>query len=88
MNREVQAIVNDTDFNGYIVVDLNRVLDKTTCPNRAVSIALEHSRIDDEGLAQSIKVYSIGTMGKYASVPGERVVWEFNWKGGLRELMS
>lgn len=86
MDREVQAIVDDTDFNGYVIVDWNSVFDKTTCPNKAVAMALERARTGGPGLAEFIKVYRVGTMGKYHHTPGERRVWEFNWKHGLCEL--
>jgi len=87
MDREVQAIVDNTDFNGYVVVDWDSVFGRTTCPNKAVSMALERTRTGGPGLAEFVKVYNVGTMGKYHHTPGERCVWEFNWNRGLRELM-
>ena len=88
MDRQVQAITDNTDFNGYVIVDWDSVFGKTTCPNKAVSMALERTRTGGEGLAEFVKVYSVGTMGQYAEVPGERVVEEFNWNRSLRELMN
>lgn len=88
MDRQVQAITDNTDFNGYVIVDWDSVFEKTTCPNKAVSIALERTRTGGEGLAEFVKVYSVGTMGQYAEVPGERVVEEFDWNRSLRELMN
>jgi hypothetical protein len=88
MDREVQAIVDNTDFDGYVVVDWDSVFGKTTCPNKAVSMALERTRTGGPGLAEFVKVYSVGTMGKYHHTPGERCVWEYNWKRALGELMG
>jgi len=88
MDRQVQAITDNTDFNGYVIVDWDSVFGKTTCPNKAVSMALERTRTGGEGLAEFVKVYRVGTMGQYAEVPGERFAEEFNWNRSLRELMS
>ena len=88
MDREVQAIVDNTDFVGYVIVDWDSIFGKTTCPNKAVSMALERTRTGGEGLAEYVKVYSVGTMGKYHHTPGERYCDEFNWNRGLRELMG
>lgn len=88
MDREVQAIVDNTDFDGYVIVDWDSVFGKTTCPNKAVSMALERTRTGGPDLAEFIKVYRIGTMGKYHHTPGERCVSEFDWNRGLRELMG
>lgn len=88
MDREIQDIVNNTDFVGYVIVDWDSVFGKTHCPNIAVAMALERSRTGGEELSGSVKVYSVGTMGKYAEVPGERVYHKFDWKRSLRELMN
>jgi len=87
MNKEVTSIVMYDDFDGYVIVDWDGVFGKTTCPNTAVSMALERTRTGGEGLAEFVKVYRVGTMGKYAKVPGERFAEEFNWNRALRELM-
>jgi hypothetical protein len=88
MDREVQNLVENTDFVGYVTVDWNGVFNKTNCPNTAVSMALERHRAGGETRSDSVKVYSIGTMGKYHHTPGERRVEEFNWRRALRELMG
>lgn len=87
MDRQVQHITDNTDFNGYVIVDWDSVFGKTTCPNKAVSMALERTRTGGEGLAEFVKVYSVGTMGEYADVPGERFVEEYDWNRSMRELM-
>jgi hypothetical protein len=87
MNKEVTSIVMYDDFDGYVIVDWDGVFGQTTCPNTAVSMALERTRTGGEGLAEFVKVYRVGTMGKYAKVPGERFAEEFNWNRALRELM-
>ena len=87
MDREVQAIIDNTDFVGYVIVDWDGLFGKTTCPNTAVSMTLERTRTGGEGLAEFIKVYSVGTMGKYYHTPGTRYGELFNWNRGLRELM-
>lgn len=88
MDCEVQAIADNTNFDGYVIVDWDSVFGKTTSPNKAVAMALERARTGGPGLAEFVKVYSVGTMGKYHHTPGERVIWEFDWKRGLRELMG
>jgi len=88
MNKEVTSIVMYDDFDGYVIVDWDRVFGKTTCPNAAVSMALERTRTGGEGLAEFVKVYRVGTMGKYAKVPGERFAEEFDWNRALRELVG
>lgn len=88
MDREVQAIVDNTDYDGYVVVDWDSVFGKTTCPNKAVAMALERTRTGGEGLAEFVKVYCVGTMGKYHHTPGERIIYEFDWNSGLRQLMG
>jgi hypothetical protein len=88
MDRQVQTIIDNTDYNGYVIVDWDGVFGKTTCPNEAVSMALERNRTGGHGLAEFVKVYSFGTMGKYAKVPGKRYCEEFNWNRSLRELMG
>lgn len=87
MNRDVLDIANKTDFDGYVIVDWDSVFGSTTCPNKAVAMALERTRAGGEGLAEFVKVYRVGTMGKYAKVPGERFAEEFDWNRALRELM-
>lgn len=86
MDREVQAIIANTDFAGYVIVDWDGMFNRTTCPNTAVSMALQRSRIGGEELAEFVKVYSVGTMGKYHHTPGERYGEEFDWNRSLREL--
>ena len=88
MDKELLNIVANTDFDGYIIVDWDSVFGKTTCPNKAVSMALERSRTGGEGLSEFVKVFSVGTMGKYAKVPGERYAEEYNWNRASRELMG
>ena len=88
MNNEVLSIATNTNFDGYVIVDWDSVFGKTTCPNKAVAMALERTRTGGEGLAKFVKVYSVGTMGKYAKVPGERFAEEYNWKRAMNELMG
>jgi hypothetical protein len=88
MDREVQAIIDNTDFNGYVIVDWDSMFAKTTCPNNAVAIALERTRTGGTGLAEFVKVYSVGTMGKYHHTPGKRYGEEYNWNRALRQLMG
>jgi hypothetical protein len=87
MEREVKYIVENTDFNGYVILDWDGIFSKTTCPNTAVSMALERARLGGEGLAEFVKVYSIGTMGKYHHTPGTRFGEIYDWNRALRELM-
>lgn len=87
MDREVQYIVNKSTFDGYVIVDWDSVFTKTTCPNNAVAIALERSRFGGKELEDFVKVYRVGTMGKYHHTPGERVVEEYDWRRAVRELM-
>lgn len=87
MSLEIQNLVDRTDFNGYVIIDWDSVFGKTKCPNEAVAIALERTRTGGEGLAEFVKVYSIGTKGAYAEVPGERYYEEFDWNRALRQLM-
>ena len=87
MDKEVLSIANNTDFDGYVIVDWDSVFGKTTCPNTAVSMALERTRTGGEGLSEFVKVYRVGTMGGYAKVPGERFAEEYDWSRALRELM-
>ncbi len=88
MNNEVLALAANTNFVGYAIVDWDSVFGITTCPNDAVAMALERTRTGGDGLAEFVKVYSVGTMGMYAKVPGERVVEEYNWKRAMNELMG
>lgn len=88
MNRDIQFIINNTDFNGYVIIDWDSVFGKTTCPNTAVAMALERTRTGGPGLAEFVKVYRVGTMGKYHHTPGERYGEEFNWQSSLRQLIS
>jgi hypothetical protein len=88
MDKDVIDITDNTDFDGYVIVDWAGIYNRTTCPNTAVSMALERRRAEGEkGIIDIVKVYRIGTMGKYAKVPGERFAEEYNWKRALRELM-
>ena len=87
MDRAVQAIANNTTFTGYVVVDWDSVFGTTTCPNKAVSMAIERVRTGGEGLAEFVKVYRVASMGQYHTNPGERIVYEFDWNNGLKELM-
>jgi len=87
MDKDVLAIAKNTDFEGFVIVDWDSVFGKTTCPNEAVAKALERTRAGGAGLAEFVKVYRVGTMGKYAEVPGERFVEEYDWRRALRELM-
>ena len=88
MDREVQDIVDNTDFDGYVIVDWDGVFTKTTCPNNATALALARSRIGGPDLTKFVKVYRVGTMGKYHHTPGERVVSEYDWNRSVRELMG
>jgi hypothetical protein len=88
MDKDILNIVENTDFDGYIIVDWDSVFGKTTCPNKAVSMALERSRTGGEGLSEFVKVFSVGAMGKYAKVPGERYAEEYNWNRASMELMG
>ena len=88
MDREVRNIVNNTTFDGFVIVDWDSVFTKTTCPNNAVAIALDRSRFGGNELEKFVKVYRVGTMGKYAKVPGERFAEEYNWRRAAHELMG
>lgn len=87
MDREVQHIVNNTTFEGFVIVDWDGVFTKTTCPNKAAAIALDRSRLGGNTLEEFVKIYRVGTMGKYHHTPGERVVEEYDWHRAVRELM-
>ena len=88
MNSEVQAIIDNTDYNGYVVVSQSGIYGKTVCPNKATALALDLSGQVGEKAAATVKVYSVGTMGEYHHTPGERVGEEFDWNRYVRELMD
>lgn len=88
MDREVLTIVNNTDFEGYVIVDWDSIFTKTTCSNNAAAVALDRSRVGGKDLDKYVKVYRIGAMGMYAKVPGERFVEEYDWRKAVRELMG
>ena len=88
MELELQHIVDNTDYCGYVILDWDSVFGKTTCPNTATAMCLERSRTGGEGLKQFVKAYSVGTMGKYHHTPGERYCWEYDWERAVGELMK
>lgn len=83
---EVQNIVHNTDYEGYVVFNLDRLFGKTTCPNNAVSMALDCYH-KNKSCGDFVKVYRVGAMGKYHHTPGARYCWDFDWNKALRELM-
>lgn len=87
MERELQHIVNNTDFCGYVILDWDSIFGKTECPTTAAAMCLERARAGGDDLKQHVKAYSVGTMGKYHHTPGERYCWEYDWERAVDELM-
>jgi len=87
---QIQQIVDKSDFVGYAIEDFWGYVDKTTDPNEAVGICYDLYKAASDGTrdyTDSIKCYSIRTLGEYSGTPGKRVISEFDWNRGLRELM-
>lgn len=85
---EVQSLVNSGTFDGYVIVDWDSVFTTTDCPNKAVALCIERARLGGEQLQRYVKAYRIGTAGKYHANPGERLVYEFDWQDGARQLFA
>ena len=87
MNKDIENLVQNTDFNGYVIVDWDSTFGKTRCPNDAVAMCLERFRTaGSEELGQYVKAYRVFTMGAYHHTPGKRGSEEFDWRAALREL--
>lgn len=86
MPTEIQDLVNDTDFTGYVVIDYDGVFGKTKDVTKAVSWALERSKI--KGLEEYVKMFYVYTMGQYAETPGERGANVEDWNSHARQLMA
>lgn len=82
---EVQAIADNTDFVGYVVIDFDGIFGKTIDVTKAVAWALERSRVKD--LEEYVKVYRVFTWGKYSKIAGQRAIEEHDWNKSMRELM-
>lgn len=79
-------LLNETNFDGYVVEDYSGYFGKTCDVTKAVAMCLERVRTGGDELAQWVKCYRVYTMGEYAENPGERGIEEYNWERGYREL--
>lgn len=82
----VLRILNETDYDGYVIEDHLGFYNKTKCPNEAVGICFDRYKAFPDRV-NDIKCYSIGTLGEYSDTPGKRVIREFDWNRGLKELI-
>ena len=87
MNRHLKYLLEETGFQGYLVLSSDdhefQVFEKI---HEALFEALKLSR-EVPSLKDQIEVFRIGTMGQYHHTPGARQFWTCNWEKEIKELM-